>query len=346
MILIKLLKFYWVKINIYHQIGNAYLACEFKIEKDVAVAGDRVLVDAIAIRLVNNAFAYCFNEASLIATGGSHIEHNKHCGQVSTIMRALTSKDGDLLSHLDKSDESEAEFENTSLHNHLRNHNVAANKGKLRVQIPLEHIFGFCKTFKISNQLGIHLTFETADLQDIIYTTLGDNIEVIFGKFFFYVPIIVTDAQTQIMFIDSIEKRFTLSFDFWSTDRKIVETHLEYQIDIGSAQNISSPKYLIVTHQTAARIGVPNIANSVAVFGILDVRKNHVDIDGVRYPIDVVSTDYASNDYLDQNRDLKIFYEEYVAEELLNPYISYTDMKNENHIQIIDLKFPVDLINP
>ena len=84
------------------------------------------------------------------------------------------------------------------------------------------------------------------------------------------------------MINDSIENSFTLSFDFWSTDKKIVHTQLEYQVDVGSAQNISSPKYLILAHQTAVRIGTPKKANNDAVPNNLNVRKYHVDIDGVR----------------------------------------------------------------
>ena len=56
--------------NNYHQIGNAYLQYEMTIEKEVAVAADRVTVDGDDIRLVNNAFAYCFKEARLASTGG------------------------------------------------------------------------------------------------------------------------------------------------------------------------------------------------------------------------------------------------------------------------------------
>ena len=54
-------------------------------EKDVAAAANRVFSDGNASRLVNNAFAHCFKEARLSTTGGSHIEHNNYCGQVSTI---------------------------------------------------------------------------------------------------------------------------------------------------------------------------------------------------------------------------------------------------------------------
>ena len=162
--------------NNYHQIGNSYLQYEMTIEK--GVAANRVLVIGDAFRLVKDASAYCFKEARLSTTGGSDIEHNKYCGQISITMRTLTSRDGDLISHFDKIDESETEIDKTLLHHHLtKNHDIAANKGKVRGQLLLEYKFGFCKTFKtITQQLGFHLTFKTADLQDIIYTTLSDNI--------------------------------------------------------------------------------------------------------------------------------------------------------------------------
>jgi len=96
--------------------------------------------------LTNNAFAYVFKEARLSTTSGSDLEHNNFVGQLSTIMRDLTSKDGGLLSHFDKINESQAEIINTSPKHHLVN-NVAANKWKIRRHLPLEHIFGFCKTF-------------------------------------------------------------------------------------------------------------------------------------------------------------------------------------------------------
>ena len=106
------------------------------------IAGD-------TIRPVINAFAYCFKEARLATTGDSRIEHNRDVGQVSTIMRSLTSKDGDLLSHFDKINESEAELNNTSLEYLLvNNHDIAAKKGDINGQLPSEHFFGFCKIFR------------------------------------------------------------------------------------------------------------------------------------------------------------------------------------------------------
>ena len=181
---------------------------------------------------------------------------------------------------------------------------------------------------------------KTVDLQDIIYTTLGDDIKVNFNKVFLFVPIFIPDAQTQTMFNDSIRDSFTLSFDHSTSDRETVDTQLECQVDIGSAQNINSPKYLIAVHQTADRIEVPNKTN---IFDHLNVRKYHVDIDGVRYPRVGVSIDDGLNDYVDQYHDLKIFYHEYLGEQLLQPFTSYNCMKTKYPFQVIDIKFPVNI---
>ena len=147
-----------------------------RIEKEVANAADGNLVDADFIRLVDIAFPQCFKEARLSTTGSSgDFELNENVGQVSNIMRALTSKDGDLLLHFDKYVESRDEIGSTPLKHHLiLNHDIPTIKGKMKRPLPLEHLSRFCRTFrKITKQLGFHLSSKTADLQDIICTTLG-----------------------------------------------------------------------------------------------------------------------------------------------------------------------------
>ena len=138
-----------------------------------------------------------------------------------------------------------------------------------------------------------------------------------------YVPLFIPNPETQLLFNGSNKSSYTISFDSWSTDRKTIDTQLENQVSIRSAQNNNSPKYLVMAHQTAVGIGVPNKANNIASFHNLDVGNYHVDIDCVRYPRDDVNIDYGLNVYVDQYRDLKVFYKEYVREELLNPFISF-----------------------
>ena len=71
-----------------------------------------------------------------------------------------------------------------------------------------------------------------------------------------------------------------------------------------------------------------------------------VEIDGQSYPKKSNITIYAENDYMDQNRDLKNFNEEYVGEEIFNFFIPYRNMNNFYPIQVIDSSHQVDHISP
>ena len=300
------------------------------------------------IRLTNNAFAYCFKEASLGVTSGSDLEQNKYVGPIPTIMRVLTSKDGDLLSQFDNINEGkgDADFDSTSLKKMLINNHDLANKGKIKGQLPLEHIFGFCKSFeKITKKLGFHIKFRTAVLQDIIFTSIGDNINVTINSLNLYVPTLIPNTETQLMFNESIQNNYRIFFDDWYTERRVVSGTIT-QIDIGSAQFVNLPKYLITAHQTAARLNAPDKGLNVSRFDNINVRKYFVEIDSVRYPRVGVLTNYPENDYIDQHKDLKLFFKEYDGEELLNPFISYPEIKTEYPIQVIDLRFQADHITP
>ena len=111
-----------------------------------------MFVDGDVITLLINAFAYCFKEARLSTTGGSDIKHNEFCGQISTIVRLLTSSNRYLFFHFHKIDEPQAQIQSTSFkHLLINNHDVAANKSKTKGQLALEHNFRFCRTTKKSN---------------------------------------------------------------------------------------------------------------------------------------------------------------------------------------------------
>ena len=211
------IEFIFGENNNYHQIGNSYLEFYITVQNphdNFAEANND------AIRLTNNGFAYVFKEAWLSTTSGSDLEHNKFVGQVSTIMRALTIKDGDLLSQFDNINEevgvndaaTEVIINDTSLKKMLiNNHNIVGqevNKGKIKVQLSLEHIFGFCRTFKkVTKNLGFHITFRAADLRDIIYTTIADGaqINVTINNLYLFAPFFVPTTETQLMFNESIQ---------------------------------------------------------------------------------------------------------------------------------------------
>ena len=124
------------------------------------------------ITLVITAFAHIFKEAYMHNKGGNEIKSNVFVPQVSTITYELTSKDDDLLSYFDRTNKNNESI--TSLKKILfDNHTTQANKLKISDQLRINQIFGFCKMFKkITEGLGFHLIFKTADVQFIAYTTL------------------------------------------------------------------------------------------------------------------------------------------------------------------------------
>ena len=181
--------------NNYEQTGNACLEFDITV-RDTAGA----FTNASNTRLINNALAYCFKEARLATTGRSDLEHIKYDGQVSTIMRLLTSKDSDLCSFFDKSGEG-ALNDDQFLKRILINSHMGANKGKNKGKLELALIFRLCKTCKkITKNVGFHQTFKTVNLQDNIFTTIATDINVTISNFLLYVLTLLPNTETQYMF--------------------------------------------------------------------------------------------------------------------------------------------------
>ena len=74
------------------------------------------------------------------------------------------------------------------------------------------------------------------------------------------------------MFNESIQNIYRIFFDEWYTERRIA-TDQKYQIVIGLAQVINSPKYSICAHQTVDISDPPNKRQDISIFGDLNIRK-------------------------------------------------------------------------
>ena len=79
------IEFIFGENNNYYQIGNGYLEFNITVRKN----DTKNFHVEDPIRLVNNGFAFCFQEARLSTNVGSDIEHNKFCGQISTLMKVI-----------------------------------------------------------------------------------------------------------------------------------------------------------------------------------------------------------------------------------------------------------------
>ena len=270
-------------------------------------------------------------------------------------MRAISNEDGDLLSQFDNINENDIPILERladlppqirdSLHQKmLINNHTDANKGKIKGYLFLADIFGFCKTFKkVTKNLGFHLTFKTNDLQNIIYSSMADDKNVTINNLYLYVPNLIPSVETQVMFNEATQNSYKISFDEWYTERRVISDTIT-QMDIGTSQHVNSPKYLIGAHQTRTRADTANKNDNIAIFDNINLQKYYVEIDSVRYPRDNFLVNYEQNDYIQQYKDLNLFFKEYIGEELMTPFKSYTDMKTIYPILIVDLKNQTDHI--
>ena len=215
--------------NNYHQIGNAYLEFNITARKN----DDTNFHYEDPVRLVNNWFAFCFKEARLSTTIGSDIEINKFCGQVSTILRVIPNKDGDLLSQFDINENDipiperlsdlPPRIRSTPHQKVLLNNRTDANKDKINGYLYIEDFFGFCKTFKkLIKNLGFNTVFKTNDLQNIIFSCMADDINVTINNLYLYVPNLLPNVETQVMFNEATQNNYKISFDECYTERRIL----------------------------------------------------------------------------------------------------------------------------
>ena len=96
---------------------------------------------------------------------------------------------------------------------------------------------------------------------------MADDIHVTINNLYLYVPNLIPNVETQVMFNEATQtqKNYEISFDEWYTERRIL-SDTSTQMDIGTSQQVNSPEYLIGAHQTRIRADTANIKNIIAIF--------------------------------------------------------------------------------
>ena len=239
-------------------------------------------------------------------------------------MRVIPNKDGDLLSQFDNFKENDTpvlkrladlppQIKSTPHEKMLIIDHSDANKGKLKGYLYPEDILGFSKNFeKVTKSLSFHLMLKTANLQDIIIISLADDINVTINNLYLFIPNLITSVVTEVKFNEATQKKYRISYDEYFKERRVI-SDLLFQHDIGSAQRVKVINFLIRAHQTKDRIDTPNKNNKIVITDNLESRKYYFEIDEKRYPGDSVSKNYTEKDYIDQYRDLKLLFEEYIG---------------------------------
>ena len=100
---------------------------------------------------------------------------------------------------------------------------------------------------------------------------MADVICVTIKNFYLYIPNLLPSVETQLMFNEATQNKYKISLDDYYTERRLISDMI-VQVDIGSVQQVNSPKHLICAHRTQNSINVPNKNNNIATFDNLDPR--------------------------------------------------------------------------
>ena len=145
---------------------------------------------------------------------------------------------------------------------------------------------------------------KTADLEEIIYTSMTDDINVTINNLYLFIPNLLPSVETQLKFNEATQNSFRIFSDDFFTARQLI-TDMVVQVDIESTPQVSSPKYLICAHQTQNRIITPDKNYSIAMFDNLDLRKYYAEKDGQLYPRDFLLKNSEEKHYFEQYKDFK-----------------------------------------
>ena len=145
---------------------------------------------------------------------------------------------------------------------------------------------------------------------------MTDDINVTKNKLYLHVRKLLPSVETQVMFNEATQYKNKISYNEWFTGRRIFSDMIT-QLDIGSSQNVQSPKSLIGAHQARDKIDAPTSNRNVSILDNLDLRKYYIEIGDQRYPRDISLMKYEQNVYIEQYRDSKLFFKKYIGEQIL-----------------------------
>ena len=122
----------------------------------------------------------------------------------------------------------------------------------------------------VTENFGFHVMLKTNDLQVDIYTSMDDDINVFKNNLCLFVPNLIPSVETQLMFNEATQKIYMITDDEYYIEKRVISDMI-VQHDIGSAQQVKSPKHLICAHQTKDRTSTPDKKINIAIFDNLDL---------------------------------------------------------------------------
>ena len=98
------------------------------------------------------------------------------------------------------------------------------------------------------------------------------DIKVTIKNLYFFIPNLIPSVENQLMFNEGTQNIYEISYAENYAARRLISDMI-VQVYMGSAQQVSSPKYLIGAHQTRDTIENPNKKINNAILDKLNLHK-------------------------------------------------------------------------
>ena len=82
---------------------------------------------------------------------------------------------------------------------------------------------------------------------------MADDIYVTLNNLYLSIPNLKPRVETQLMFNEATQNILNMSYGEYYTERRLTSDMI-VQVDIGSAQQVTSPRFLICAHQTKVEL--------------------------------------------------------------------------------------------
>ena len=83
--------------------------------------------------------------------------------------------------------------------------------------------------------------FKTNQLQNIKYSSMADDINVTNNKLYLFVPHLIPNVETQVVFNEATRNNYKISYDEYYAERRVISDMITQAV-IGSSQQVNSPK--------------------------------------------------------------------------------------------------------
>ena len=100
---------------------------------------------------------------------------------------------------------------------------------------------------------------------------MAEDKNMTINNLYLYVPNLIPNVETQVMFNEGTQNSYKISYEYF-TERRVISDQIT-QLDIGSSQQVNSPKNLTGAHQTHIRADTANKNNNIARFDNLNLKK-------------------------------------------------------------------------